>query len=167
LQYRKYSDELSYAPLSDEDFNEIKSSYDEVRERYDSNFKSDYWWASEVLGNSNPNFSHIEEKVEESHMKPFVKLAHVNVHASSNSIFLRLGSPPDNDLLVAGPSVFGVWEPGQNTAYTINKLTSTFLLYKNQNLDNLGTVLALRKFMEEVVWEFDRAMEKQESSDKK
>ena len=125
------------------------------------------WWASDVLGNSNPNFSHIEEIAEESHMKPFVKLAHVNVHASSNSIFLRLGSSPYNDLLVAGPSVFGVGEPGKNTAYTINKITSTLLLYKNQNLDNLGTVFALNKFMEEVMWEFDRAMEKQESSDKK
>lgn len=167
LQYRKYSDELSYAPLSDKVFEEIKSNYDDVKKRYKANFKSDYWWASDVLGNSNPNLSHIEEKVDESHMKPFVKLAHLNVHAGSSSIFYRLGSPPENDLLVAGPSIFGVWEPGQNTAYTINKLTSTFLLYKNQNLDNLGTVLTLRKFMEEVVWEFDRAMEKQESSRKK
>jgi len=97
-------------------------------------------------------------------MQPFVKLAHVNVHAGSKGIFYRLGSPPNDDLLVAGASVFGVGEPGQNTAYTINKLISTLLLYKNTNFDNLGSVLALRKFMEEVVWEFDRAIEEQEKS---
>lgn len=169
LQYRKYSEELSYAPLTDSDFNEIKSNYDYVREKYGGYFKSDnwwkndYWWASEVLGNPRPNFTNIEENVGESHMQPFVKLAHLNVHASSNGIFLRLGSPPENDLLVAGSSVFVLGEPGQNTAYTINRLTTTFLLFKNQNLDNLETVFALEKFMEEVVWEFDRAMEKQES----
>jgi len=46
-------------------------------------------------------------------------------------------------------------------------LTSTLLLYKNNSFDNLGAVLALRKFMEEVVWEFDRAMEEQEKSNSK
>ena len=162
LQYRKHSDDLSYAPMSDEDFNTIKSAYDEVLKRYGGNFKSEYGWASEVLGNPKPNFTNIEEKANESHMQPFVKLAHVNIHAGSKGIFYRLGSPPNDDLLVAGASVFGVGEPGQNTAYTLNKLTSTLLLYKNNNLDNLGSILALRKFMEEVVWEFDRAMEEQE-----
>jgi hypothetical protein len=167
LQYRKYSDDLSYAPMSDEDFNAIKLNYDEVLKKYGSNFKSDYGWASEILGNPKPNFTNIEEKVNESHMQPFVKLAHINVHAGSKGIFYRLASPPHDNLLVAGASVFGVGEPGQNTAYTINNLTSTLLMYKNNNLDNLGSVLALRKFMEEVVWEFDRAMEEQENSNTK
>jgi hypothetical protein len=167
LQYRKYNDDLSYVRMSDEDFNVIKSTYDEVLDKYGSNFKSDYGWASEALGNPKPSFTNIEEKVNESHMQPFVKLAHVNVHAGSKGIFYRLGSPPNDDLLVAGASVFGVGEPGQNTAYTINKLASTLLLYKNTNFDNLGSVLALRKFMEEVVWEFDRAIEEQEKSNSK
>jgi hypothetical protein len=167
LQYRKYSDDLSYAPLSDEDFSVIKSNYDEVLKKYGSNFKSDYGWASDILGNPKPNFTIIEEKVNESHMQPFVKLAHMNVHAGSKGIFYRLASPPHDNLLVAGASVFGVGEPGQNTAYTINNLTSTLLMYKNNNLDNVGSVLALRKFMEEVVWEFDRVMEEQANSSNK
>ncbi len=167
LQYRKYSDDLSYVPMSDEEFNIIKSIYDEVLKKYHGNFKSDYGWAAEALGNPKPNFTNIEEKVNESHMQPFVKLAHVNIHAGSKGIFYRLGSPPNDDLLVAGPSVFGIGEPGQNAAYSINKLTSTLLLHKNNNFDNLGSVLALRKFMEEVVWEFDRAMEEQENSNNK
>lgn len=120
-----------------------------------------------VFENSRPNFANIEEKVRESHMQPFVKLAHVNVHAGSKGISYRLGSPPNEDLLVAGASIFGIGEPAQNTAYTINKLTSTVLLYKNNSFDNLGSILALRKFMEEVIWEFDRAMEEQEKSNSK
>jgi hypothetical protein len=167
LKFRKYSDDLSYAPMSDKTFNEIKATYDAVVEKFGENFKLDYGWASEVLGNSRPNFTNIEEKVSESHMQPFVKLAHVNVHAGSKGIFYRLGSPPNEDLLVAGASIFGIGEPGQNTAYTVNKLTSTVLLHKNNNFDNFGSVLALRKFMEEVIWEFDRAMEEQEKSNKK
>lgn len=46
LQYRKYSDDLSYVPMTDETFNEIKATYDAVVEKYGENFKSDYGWAS-------------------------------------------------------------------------------------------------------------------------
>jgi hypothetical protein len=167
LQYRKYSGDISYAPMSDEDFNVIKTTYDAVLKKYGDNFKSEYGWASEALGNPRPNFTNIEERVHESHMQPFVKLAHINVHAGSKGIFYRLGSPPKEDFLVAGASIFGIGEPGQNTAYTINKLTSTLLLHENNSLDNLGSILALGKFMEEVIWEFDRTMEEQEKSTSK
>ena len=173
LQYRKYSDTLSYVPLSDDEFSEIKNTFEMVKAKYGKEFKktdwvrNDYWWAAAALKNPHPNFVNIEERVEVSFMQPFVKLSHINVHAGSKGIFYRLGSPPNDDLLVAGASIFGIGEPGQNTAYTISNLTSTLLLYKNNNLDNLGSVLALRKFMEEVVWEFDRAMEEQEKSNSK
>jgi hypothetical protein len=173
LQYWKHSNDLGYAPLPDDEFAQIRNKYERVKDKYGKEFKNadwfrnDYWWASAVLNNLHPNLVNIEESVGASFMQPFVKLSHVNVHAGSKSIFLRFGSPPNNDLLVAGASVFGVGEPGQNTAYTISNLTSTLLLCKNNNLDNLGSVLALRKFMQEVVWEFDRAMEGQEKSNSK
>lgn len=173
LQYRKHSDVLSYVPLSDDEFAQIKTNYETVKAKYGKEFKSadwfrnDYWWASDVLNNPYPNFVNLEESVGVSFMQPFVKLAHLNIHAGSKGIFYRLGSPPNNDLLVVGASVFGVGEPGQNTSYTISNLTSALLLYNHDNLDKLGSVLALRKFMEEVMWEFDRAMEEQEKSNNK
>jgi hypothetical protein len=173
LQYQKHSDSLSYAPLLYDEFAKIKANYDMVKDKYGKGFKNtdwfrnDYWWASIVLNNPHPNLANIEERVEVSFMQPFVKLAHVNVHAGSAGIFLRLGSPPNNDVLVAGASVFGVWEPGQNTAYTICNLTSTLLLYKSDNLEDIGSALALRKFTEETVQEFDYAMEEQEKANHK
>jgi len=164
-EFREYSTDLSYAPMSDEEFDAIESSFDEALKKYGKSFKYDYGWASEVLGKTKPNFSDIEKEVYQSHMQPFVKLAHVNVHAGSAGVFIRLGSPPnDRDLLVAGASTFGVGEPGQNAAYTIFNLTSALILHKNKNLDNLILVQALRKLMEEVIQEFDRVMEKQENT---
>ncbi len=173
LQYHRYSNNLSYAPMSDDEFAQINTNYEIVKEKYGKEFKkdnwlrNDYWWAAAELENPRPNFGNIEEKVKVSFMQPFVKLAHINVHAGSKGILYRLGSPPNNDLLVAGASVFGIGEPGQNTAYSINNLTSTFILYKNKEPDNIVSALALRKFMEEVIWEFDHIMEKQEKSNSK
>jgi len=165
LEYRNYSDSLSYAPMSDEAFNQLKARYEVVLDKYGTNFKNDYGWASLILNKDKPTFADIEEKAGVLHMRPFVKLAHMNIHAGSTGILFRLGSPPnDPDLLVAGSSIYGIGEPAQNTAYSLELLTEALLLRK-PNTENLGFILAFRKFMEEVFWEFDKAMAKQEQND--
>lgn len=165
VEYRNYSDSLSYAPMSDEAFNQLKASFEAVSDKYGTNFKNDYGWASVILNKDRPSFADIEEKAGVLHMRPFVKLAHMNIHAGSTGILFRLGSPPnDPDLLVAGSSIYGIGEPAQNTAYSLELLTEAFLSRK-PNTENLGFVLAFRKLMEEVVWEFDKAMVKQEQND--
>lgn len=165
VEYRKYSNPLSYAPMSDEVFNQLKASYEVALDKYGANFKNDYGWASAILNKDKPSFADIEEKAGVLHMRPFVKLAHMNIHAGSTGILFRLGSPPNNrDLLVAGPSIYGIGEPAQNTAYSLELLTEAFLSRK-PNTENLGFVLAFRKLMEEISWEFDKAMAKQEQND--
>jgi hypothetical protein len=162
VEYRKYNDSLSYAPMSDETFNELKTNYEATLNKYGTDFKNDYGWASVILNKAKPSFADIEEKTGILHMRPFVKLAHMNIHAGSTGILFRLGSPPNNpDLLVAGPSIYGIGEPAQNTAYSLELLTEAFLSRK-PNVENSGFVLAYRKLMEEVIWEFDKATEKQE-----
>ncbi|MBI3165374.1 MAG: hypothetical protein HYZ24_11890 [Chloroflexi bacterium] len=162
VEYRKYSDSLSYTSMSDETFNQLKASYEAALDKYGANFKNDYGWASVILNKDKPNFSDIEEKAGVLHMRPFVKLAHMNIHAGSTGIIFRLGSPPDNpNLLLAGSSIYGIGEPAQNTAYSLEILTEAFLLRK-PNIENSGFVLAFRELMQEVIWEFDKVMEKQE-----
>ena len=166
-EYRKYSDSLSYAPMSDDTFNELKANYEAVLDNYGVNFKNDYGWASVILNNNKPRFADIEEKTGVLHMRPFVKLAHMNIHAGSAGVIFRLGSPPDNpNLLVAGSSIYGIGEPAQNTAYSLELLTEAFLLRK-PNIENLGFVLAFRELMQEVIWEFDKVMEKQEKDNRR
>lgn len=162
VEYRKYSDTLSYAPMSDEVFDQLKASYEKTLDKYGANFKNDYGWASLILNKDKPSFADIEEKAGVLHMRPFVKLAHMNIHAGSTGILFRLGSPPNNpDLLVAGSSIYGIGEPAQNTAYSLELLTEAFLSRK-PNIENSGFVLAFRKLMEEVAWEIDKAVAKQD-----
>lgn len=167
LTYREYSEQLSYAPMSDEIFNKIKSNRDMVIAKYEKNsdyFKNDYWWAMDVLGKSNPNFSHIEDKIEIKFMRPFVKLAHINIHADPRGMMIRLGTPPNNpDLLLAGASIFGIAEPAQNTAYSMSLLTSSlFSIYKS--FDNISFIYAYKKLTDEVVWLFDQVASSQEAN---
>jgi hypothetical protein len=166
VEYRKYSDALSYAPMSDDIFNELKHRYEAALDKYGTNFKNDYGWASVILNKDKPTFADIEESAGVLHMRPFVKLAHMNIHAGSTGITFRLGSPPDNpNLSVAGSSIYGIGEPAQNTAYSLELFTEAFLLRK-PNIENMGFVLAFRQLMQEVMWEFDKVMEKQEQDDR-
>lgn len=162
VEYRKYSDQLSYAPMPDEIFNQLKANYEAVLTKYGTNFKNDYGWASIILKNDKPNFADIEEQTGVLHMRPFVKLAHINIHAGSAGINFRLGSPPNNpNLLLAGSSIYGIEEPAQNTAYSLEILTESFLGRK-PDFENTGFVLAFRNLMNDVIWEFDKATQKQE-----
>jgi hypothetical protein len=148
--------------MSDDIFNQLKANYEAAINKYETNFKNDYGWASIVLNKDKPSFADIEEKAGVLHMRPFVKLAHMNIHAGSTGIIFRLGSPPNNpNLLLAGSSIYGIGEPAQNTAYSLGMLTEAFLLRK-PTIENLGFVLAFRKLMQDVIWEFDKVMEKQE-----
>lgn len=163
LQYNKYYEVLSYPPISESEYASIKSAHEESVKRYGPDFDSDYGWAAEVLGKRKPSFVDIEEKVQLSHMRPFYKLANMNVHSGSKGARLRLGLPPKNpNLLVAGSSIYGLAEPGQNTAYSIFSLTTT-LLRLQPNLENASFTLAYQKLMEEVMLEFDKVAAKSEN----
>lgn len=167
VEYKKYSELISYAPIPDEAFNQLKSNYDALLDKYEENFKKEYGWASVVLNNKKPNFTNIEDKTGILHMRPFVKLAHINIHAGSAGVVFRLGTPPDNpNLMIAGSSVFGIGEPAQNTAYSLEIVTESLLLRK-PIIENVGFVLAFRNLMQDVIWEFDKTMEKQEKENKK
>jgi len=85
--------------------------------RYGSKFGLDYGWAASEPGNARSTFADIEKSVNLDHLRPFYKLANINVHAGSKGISFRMGTPPQEDtLLLAGPSLFGFADPGQNTA---------------------------------------------------
>ncbi len=156
--YRKHSSEINYQPLSSEEFDFIKSQRDEAINLFGSNFGEDNGWAHQALGKKDKEkvrFWEIEEKAGLKHIRPFYKLANVNVHSGSIGTVFRLGSPPNKDLLVAGSSIYGLAEPGQNTAYSINLLTNTLLAVDELSLENVGFMLTARKLMDEVVWAFD------------
>ena len=151
--------EIGYQPLSPEEFDFIKNQRDEVIKLFGDDFNHDNGWAHQVLGKKikeKVTFSEIEKAVGLSYIRPFYKLANLNVHSGSIGTIFRLGLPPDRDLLVAGPSIYGLGEPGQNTAYSINLLTTTLLSIDESSLENAGFILASDKLMEEVIWEFDK-----------
>jgi hypothetical protein len=60
-------------------------------------------------------------------MRPYYKLASHNVHAEPKGAFFRLGLINQSEVLLAGPSNFGLADPGQNTALSLTFITSALV----------------------------------------
>jgi hypothetical protein len=166
-QYQQYCTLLGYEPLSAETFEQLRRNRNEAIRRYGRPFDTDNGWAADVLRNDWPRFTDLERDVNLNHLRPFYKLANMNVHAGSKSISYRLGLPPQRDnLLISGSSIFGIAEPGQNTAVSLQQLTVTLLLSK-VNMDRLASAKAIQKLMNQTVWAFDEVMQSiREDNDK-
>ena len=164
-QYQQYCTFLGYEPLPSETLEQLRQNRDKTIQRYGRPFDNDNGWAADVLRKDRPRFTDIERDVSLNHLRPFYKLANMNVHAGSKSISYRLGLPPqNNELLISGRSIFGIAEPGQNTAVSMQQLTVTLLMSKI-NLDRVSSAKAIQKLMNETVWAFDEIMQSMEKND--
>ena len=164
VEYEKHHSQINYAPPEQNELDELKNRRDELLNRFGKEYKRDYGWASETVGGKAPTFAKLEEFVGLDYMRPFYKLANINVHSGSKGANFRLGEPPtDSSILIAGPSVYGLGEPGQNLAYSFFLLTSTLLLSR-KNLDNITFVSTINTILNETVWAFDDIMATEEQN---
>ena len=149
-QYQKYAERINDEPFTDEEFNRIKSRRDKLVERFGKPFGSDYGWAASALSNDRPRMSDIEEHAELSHWKPYYRMASDNVHPNSHGSYYRLGLDPHaDDVLLAGPSNFGLEVPGHSTAISLHQATAV-LLTNRSNFDCIVVLKILEKLVDEI-----------------
>lgn len=160
IDYQKHHTKLRWSALPAEEIDALRTVYDSLLQRYGDEFKNTYGWASEAIGNKKPKFADLEAEANLEHARPFYLLGNLNVHAGSKSVQFRLGAPLMGDeILVAGPSYFGLSEPGQATAWTINQLTGALLLTR-PNLDRLALCVATTLLVDEIYEAFSEADKK-------
>jgi hypothetical protein len=162
LIHQDHYQTLRMEPISEEHLNELKCNYDLLLNKYGKHFKNDYGWASSVVGKRKPNFLDIEKNAGLEHVRPYVYSAHTNVHAMSHGILYRLGLGPNTDMLLAGPSIYGLSDPGRFAAFSAMILNASFLLLK-PDLDNVITIRTLQYFQQETYHAFEDAETAMES----
>ncbi len=134
-QYRTYSKVLGNDEIRDIESLQLQSLIDRLNHEYGSLFSKPYGWANDVIREKNPKkqrftFSDIEEIVQQDFIRPYYKLASYSIHAEAKGILFNL-SGHKKDVIPAGPSIFGLEEPGQNTAISLLKINHTILSFEN------------------------------------
>ena len=148
-QYQVDCEALGYEPLTEQELAEIQSEYQRAVNRFGLSFKNVYGWAAEALGIPDPKFSHIEQAVGLEHWRPYYQLASHNVHPNPKGVLFKLGLSGSENLLLAGPSDFGLADPGHGTAVSLLDITSALLLTR-PNIDRLAICRMLMKLEREI-----------------
>ena len=99
-------------------------------------FRAQYGWASKDLRKDNPTFADIERSVEFDHFPPYYKMASHGVHANPKGVFFHPGMMDHVNILMVGPTNFGLADPGQNTVLSLAQVTSV-LVQLTPNFDRL------------------------------
>jgi hypothetical protein len=126
------------ATVSDEEFAEFEERRNVLVARFGTPFKEEYGWAAYALGKKRPTFASIEEAVELDRLRPVYRTASDPVHANIRGAAADLGVPDGAAILLAGPSVFGLSEAGDNACVSLIQVTVPLLQHK---LDVEGIVV--------------------------
>lgn len=152
LAYQKHCLELGYEPLTKKELTEIKRAYDNICKIYGKDFRQyPYGWIPKSILRKR-NFAEIEKYVKLDRLRPYYNMACYNVHSGPKGILFKLGLIQDRskgELLLAGPSNFGLADPGQSSAISLSQIT-TCLLSTKPTMDRLIMIRVMQNLLAEI-----------------
>jgi hypothetical protein len=160
-QYEKFRDRLGCEAIPPKEISEMEENYKTVVAKYGKDYSQKYGWASSFLNKSNINFADIEEAVDIEYLRPYYKMASYNVHATSKGAFFRLGLIPEFQLLLSGPTDYGLGDPGRYSALTLALIDSTLVTLDTtfDSLVELKVLSTLSKEAAESFWNVQAEIE--------
>jgi hypothetical protein len=157
-QYQEHCAALGSVPIPQREIDRLGGVKDALVKRCGEDYKSDYGWAASYIGNKNPRFASIEKVVGIAHLRPYYKMASDRVHANAKGMLFQIGILEEQDLLLAGPSAFGLADPGQSAAISLAHVTITLAQLK-PTLDTVVFMRIIEELAEETVEAFVKTQE--------
>jgi hypothetical protein len=140
---------LGYEPLSRKEYKSLKKAKEAICAKYNDKFQDEYGWIpSSVLANR--NFRSIEQHVKLNRFHPLYNLSCDAVHSGPKG-FYRLGltAKLQNNLLLTGPSIYGLADPIQNTAISLGQI-SACLLALTKDCENVIAMNVINMYCKEI-----------------
>ncbi|MBS3787571.1 hypothetical protein KGY79_05170 [Candidatus Bipolaricaulota bacterium] len=154
-KYREHNEKLGYEEIEDNTIAEIEQKKQDLEEKYGQNFSRINGWAAETLNQDSVKIVDLEKDVELDHLRPFYNLACQNVHASPKRLFFNIGiyGNKNQQMLLSGPSNYGLALPGQNTGISLAQVSTT-LMAVHPTPARIIITGAINQFMQEVSEKF-------------
>ncbi len=165
-EFQEYADHLGQEKFSKEEVIKLKRIRDKLCKKYGEAYGTQYGWSAEVLRKSKPTFFDIEKASGLDHLRPYYKMASYNVHANPKGIKFRLGLSDGVDILLAGPSNYGLTDPAQGIALSILQATAP-LLNLRATIDSVIMEKILLRFVDDIsksFWNIEKNMKGQETA---
>ena len=150
IERRSHAKRLGQKPPSTNFIADLNKEKDRILRRYGKDFGDSYGWSAEALGNPKPHFADLERSVGMDHIRPYYRMASHNVHAAPKGITFKLGKLPGQDnILLAGPSMAGLGNPGHGAAISLQTVTAT-LLSERSNFERIVTIQVFQRLVSEI-----------------
>ena len=144
-QYREHTERLGLEPMTASEFAEIEAEVTSLNKRFGRDYSQQYGWATRglQLTRKKVTFEQLEAVAKLNHFRPYYRLASHSVHANPKGAFFRLGLVDQSAVLLAGPSDYGLADPGQNTAISLAQVTSALATLEPTLDDIVGVKVVL------------------------
>jgi hypothetical protein len=156
-EYQKHCRKLGYEPIDRNEMRKLKRRKEAVCVKYGEDFHDDYGWVPRNILRSR-NFKEIERSIRMDRWRPFYKMACLNVHAFAKGLKHRLGlfrTGSQQEVLLAGPSNYGLADPAQNAAISLHQVT-TGLLTTRPTIERLIAICTMQRLVDEIGTAFCR-----------
>jgi hypothetical protein len=122
--YKQHREVLGFPPLAAGVEESLLRAKQEVEAKFGRDFSAAYGWASGLLKKRANSFSDIEKLAGLIRLRPFYKDASQAVHASALGTLEPEGLPIGDGKNLAGPSNYGLAEPGRLAANSMGMITN-------------------------------------------
>jgi hypothetical protein len=143
--FRTYHSRLHRSPFSRRDNAAIEDKYNKLKNTHGKEFKNDYGWIpKEILNDC--SFKSLTKIVGIDHYLPFYNLSLDSAHGGPRG-FHRMGLTEwrQKKVLLYGPSIYGLADPIQDTAYCLTLVNATLLLNES-DFHNVWSMHLLKFF---------------------
>jgi hypothetical protein len=134
--FEDYHSKLGYRSVPKKAIQDIKNEYARLKSTYGKDIiKKDYGWIPKSIL-PDCNFKGLTKKVSIDHYLPIYNTSLNAAHGGARGFYrMSLPSKSQSAVLLAGPSIYGLADPIQNTAYCL-RLMDVVLLSVDFNYEN-------------------------------
>lgn len=147
---RDHQDDLDVEPITDEDFEEIKSLREKLLDQFGQSYDGTWGWAAHELDSG--RFRELQEKAGlEQHRPYYVYASKANIHSGAMGTFDQLNTVRNGPVqgTVAGPSNYGFTLPATHTARALSLCTTSLIMHR-PNEEYIVQMLTSDKFLRDI-----------------
>jgi Family of unknown function (DUF5677) len=150
-EYQTYCRNLGYTPFSRKEMKAMENKRNKLEKLHGADFgKQDYEWIPKAIL-SNRNFRRLAKDVHIDQLNPYYSMSSNAVHGGSRALFYQLGLEDNRQgkTLLAGPTDFGLADPIQGTAISLNQISCS-LLGLESDVEDIISMFIMGRYVKEI-----------------
>lgn len=147
-EYQRHCVRLGHKALEPDEMASRLTSRDALIQRFGKPFSKPYGWAAQALGKNNPKFCDLECAVGLDYIRPYYRMASHGVHSNPKGVTFKIENIGSRQIMIAGPSRFGLADPGHASLLSLLQCT-TVLLGTKQDEETVIILRVLKRLVDE------------------